>query len=183
MKFEHLLQVYWQKGFLYGGDIVPFETTTKKLFYNFPGLSKAASFNFIKKFELTPNFKNNENFSHFDEDQKRILNVYFAQVTSVNHSFHEALRISSVRLYLIRSFRGKNQSLGKPSRGQRTRSNANTAYKKDNIVKAFISEFKKTHIKVEPVKKINYKQVQRKFLKKKPKFLKKTMKKKLNLWI
>lgn len=183
MKFEHLLQVYWLKGFLYGGNLIPFETKYKNLFKQLPGLATFSSLNFIKKFELTSFSKRNQNFSEYNEDEKRIVNMYFAQVTSVNHSFNEILRASSVRLYLIRSFRGKNQALGKPSRGQRTRSNANTAYKKDNIVKAFISQFKKTHVKVEPIKKINYKQVKRKFFKKKPKFQKKTMKKKINLWI
>lgn len=107
--------------------------------------------------------------------------MYFAQAASVNHIFFESSKIFSTRLYLIKSFRGRMQAIGKPSRGQRTRSNANTAYKNDNFVKMYISQFNKSHIKIEPVKRINYRIVQRKVLKKTPKYLKKTAERRINL--
>ena len=45
------------------------------------------------------------------------MNSLYLQVTELN-------KLNVVRLFLIKSFKGKAQAVGKPSRGQRTWSNA-----------------------------------------------------------
>lgn len=48
------------------------------------------------------------------------LNLTFSQVNSVNNSIEELKKFNILRLYLIKSHRGKCHALGKPVRGQRT---------------------------------------------------------------
>lgn len=48
------------------------------------------------------------------------LNVLFSQINSVNNSLDELNRLTIIRLYLIKSYRGKCHALGKPVKGQRT---------------------------------------------------------------
>jgi len=45
-------------------------------------------------------------------------------MSSLNYKISEVQYLNLVRLYLIKSYRGRAQALGKPSRGQRTWSNA-----------------------------------------------------------
>lgn len=49
-----------------------------------------------------------------------VLNKYYSQVSSVNHSISALKRLNIVRLYLTKSYRGRCHALGKPVRGQRT---------------------------------------------------------------
>lgn len=51
------------------------------------------------------------------------INVLFSQINSVNHQRSEIHRLNIIRLYLIKSYRGRCHALGKPVRGQRTWSN------------------------------------------------------------
>ena len=48
------------------------------------------------------------------------INKIFSKMSPFNRTVHELVRFNIIRLYLIRSYRGRAQSLGKPSRGQRT---------------------------------------------------------------
>lgn len=48
------------------------------------------------------------------------LNIMFSQLTSVNNTVLELTKYNLVRLYLIKTTRGRSHALGKPSRGQRT---------------------------------------------------------------
>lgn len=48
------------------------------------------------------------------------INAMFSQLTSVNNSVFDLTRYSLLRLYLIKTTRGRAHALGKPSRGQRT---------------------------------------------------------------
>ena len=59
------------------------------------------------------------------EDSRKVdivntLNVLFSQINSVNNSLDELNRLTIIRLYLIKSYRGKCHALGKPVKGQRT---------------------------------------------------------------
>lgn len=65
-------------------------------------------------------------------------------------------------MYLIKSFRGKAQAFGKPSRGQRTWSNAWTAYLANKELRIFISEVQKQLNKEKKEEKINYKLLKKK---------------------
>ena len=48
------------------------------------------------------------------------LNILFSNLANINTSVMELVKYSSIRLYLIKTTRGRSQALGKPSRGQRT---------------------------------------------------------------
>lgn len=184
MKFEQLLQVYWAKGFYFAGRMRSFQTTIDDLFFELNGLQFKSKFLFVKRFEFgycrfTPN--KTFNLSTLPLDQRKVINMYLSQMTSVSNEIETLLRYNTIRLYLIKSFRGRAQALGKPSRGQRTWSNAWTAYKISTPLKIFINEMRKTYLKKKTPESKN-----RKIIKKKVKisfkFKIKQEKKKNNLW-
>ena len=59
-------------------------------------------------------------FSSYDKDLRKAINILLSQISSVNNQVYEIDRFNLIRIYLIKSYRGKAQALGKPSRGQRT---------------------------------------------------------------
>jgi ribosomal protein S13 len=75
----------------------------------------------LKRFELNLLYNNYLTlFSIYDKDMRKSINILLSQISSVNNQLIELERFNLIRLYLIKSFRGKAQALGKPSRGQRT---------------------------------------------------------------
>ena len=52
MKFEQLLQIYWSRGFLYGGKMKNFNITLNNLFKESPGLNIKSKKKFIQRFEI-----------------------------------------------------------------------------------------------------------------------------------
>jgi ribosomal protein S13 len=48
------------------------------------------------------------------------MNLILSKMSSINYRVSEVQYLNLVRLYLIKSHRGRAQALGKPSRGQRT---------------------------------------------------------------
>ena len=48
------------------------------------------------------------------------LNIIFSQVNTVNNTLFDIQKLNIIRLYLIKSYRGRAHALGKPVRGQRT---------------------------------------------------------------
>jgi ribosomal protein S13 len=153
LKFEQLLQIYWSKGFLFNGRVRSFNVNLKDFFLETKGFNLAHKIYFIKRFELTVFNKNlKKNISILSLNFRKIINMYFSQLTNINSSVDNLIRYNLIRLYLIKSFRGKAQALGKPSRGQRTWSNASTAFKTNKILRLFINNIKKNFastIKVE----------------------------------
>jgi hypothetical protein len=100
-----------------------FQTTIDDLFFELNGLQVKSKFLFIKRFEFgycrfTPN--KIFNLASLPLDQRKVINMYLSQMTSVSNEIETLLRYNTIRLYLIKSFRGRSQALGKPSRGQRT---------------------------------------------------------------
>ena len=168
MKFEHLLKVYWSKNFLYGGKVLSFNTSLKSFFKNLKGLSAIGKKNFAKRFELNVHIKNNnESLGKLDLDSKKIINMHLARLTSINNSISELVKYNLIRLYLLKTFRGRAQAIGKPSRGQRTWSNSWNAYKCNRTLRLFISQIKKIAGVKKLPEKINFKQIKKK-IKKKP---------------
>jgi hypothetical protein len=182
MKFEQLLQIYWARGFLYGGRAEPYNITFKEFFENKPGINTHQINLFIKRFEFYILAKQNNNFLLFPLDYRKIINMYFSQLTSINSSLFELLRYNMIRLYLIKSHRGRCLVLGKPSRGQRTWSNAWTAYRNNSILKKFISDVKKFNKITKKVESLNRKFLKRKTKIKKPKIKMIFTKKRRNFW-
>jgi ribosomal protein S13 len=93
----------------------------------------------------------------------------FSRLTTVNNSIFDVTRYTLLRLYLIKTTRGRAHALGKPSRGQRTWSNAWTAYNVNKTTRAFIGAYQRVLKEKTREEKINYKLVKRKSLRKKKK--------------
>jgi len=176
MKFEHLLQVYWSKGFLIGGKIYSFKSSYNNFLYETPGISNKYLFNLIKRFELNLHKKNkNLNFFNLELNFRKQMNIYFSQHFNVNNSIFKNIESNLIRLYLIKHYKARRQALGKPSRGQRTWSNAWTPYLYNKLLRLFIIKNKKLK-KKDFVKKIDYKKIKKKKLKIKRKTISKKKK-------
>lgn len=154
MKFEQLLQIYWSRGFLYGGKVTSYDMTFDLFFENAIGLADASKKKFIRRFECrafalnklnetvkleesadatidetknlsTPTVKSSEKkkdatFLIYSLEQRKIFNMYLSELTNINNEITETIKYSMVRIYLIKTFRGRCYALGKPARGQRT---------------------------------------------------------------
>jgi ribosomal protein S13 len=185
MKFEHLLQIYWARGFLYGSTIKSFDLSLNSLFKDCSGVAKTSQYIFVRRFECNYlNTNTQKNFLHIPENNLKAMNTYFSRIISINHPLEEILRYTLIRLYLIKSFRGRCQAIGKPARGQRTWSNAANAFNCNNILRDFLTEVRKLkekeNAKMPTV--INYRKPQRKLPKKTNTVKKQVIKKKANLW-
>lgn len=168
MKFEQLLQIYWSRGFLYGGKVKNFNINLKTFISELPGLAKKSKKQLIQRFELNFFlFKKNQTFLTLPLEQRKIINMYLSQLISINNNIFELVKYSLIRLYLIKTFRGRCHALGKPSRGQRTWSNASTAYRCNRVIRIFIRQVKKNNIVEKKTESLNMK-VTKKKIKKKP---------------
>ena len=124
----------------------------------------------ISRFELhtlcrTPN----QPLSVFGSHVTASLNVIMSQITSVNDVVLDLTRFHLLRLYLIKTTRGRSHALGKPSRGQRTWSNAWTAYNHNRVTRAFVNAYQKKLNENMKEEKINYKVLKKKSFQKKKK--------------
>ena len=185
MRFEHVLQIYWTKGFFFGGKLFYFNKTFSEVFENTPGLNLHFKNLILDRFELK-NHVSTKSTAVLDLESKfhisliDPLNLTFSQVNSVNNSIEELKKFNILRLYLIKSHRGKCHALGKPVRGQRTWSNSWNSYKVNKTLRSFINETKKKIMKNKKEEKINYKMLSKKYVTKSKK--KKTLKVKKLLW-
>lgn len=182
MKFEQVLQIYWSKGFLFGGRIVPFQSSWRTFCGEVGGLGLTTRSKFLRRFELHQLFHNHlATYEGIERDIKKCMNIILSQITSVNHQVSEVHHYNLIRLYLIKSYRGKAQAMGKPSRGQRTWSNAWTAYNYNKVIRNFIVVIQRNLNKDKKVEKINYKVLKKKLKKSTKPKVPKVMKKK-NAW-
>jgi ribosomal protein S13 len=183
MKFEHLLRIYWSRGFLYGGKLHPFASTFKDFFEEKPGLYVKSRNQFVKRFELDHFALEKEKlFTKFPLDFRKVINMYLSQITSINSNLFELIKYTFIRLYLIRTFRGRCSALGKPIRGQRTRSNASTTFKCNRVVRLFISQVKKNNVIEKKQDSLNLKFIKKRVKKQAPKIKMVITKKNKNLW-
>lgn len=182
MKFEQLLKIYWSRGFLYGGKTQVFNVSFDEFFLDKPGLGNLSIHLFRKRFELNHFFFKNKNFLSLTLDERKIINMYLSQVISINNPISELNRYNLIRLYLIKSYRGRCHALGKPVRGQRTWSNAWSANRCNTIIKQFISEVKKFNVIEKKVESLNKKILKKKTRIRAPKIKMVFTKKRKNLW-
>lgn len=80
---------------------------------------------YIERFELTFFVKDkNQLIAEYQTSASRAMikstNIIFSQINSVNNQRPELHYLNIIRLYLIKSYRGRCHALGKPVRGQRT---------------------------------------------------------------
>jgi ribosomal protein S13 len=115
--------------FFYGGKLFYVNRSINKLFLNTPGLGKASKKILISRLELENcnvllNKPILEISSLKNQDYVGFLNRFFSQVSSVNSTLHNLVKLNIIRLYLVKSYRGRCHLLGKPVKSQRTWSNA-----------------------------------------------------------
>ena len=183
MKFEQVLKIYWSKGLFYNAKLHSFDITFRDLF------SDTGSFNWsfrnwlLYRFELHNLLPHTRfNVSSFDRSIAASMNLLFSQITNINSQVFELKRANLIRLYLIKSTRGRSHALGKPSRGQRTWSNAWNSYKLNNTTREFISSYQKILQKEKREVKKNYKKIEKKLrIKEKKKGVSPEIKK-VNFW-
>lgn len=186
MKFEQLLKIYWSRGFLYGGKTQSFDVTWEDFFYDKPGLGPQSIERFKRRFELHYfAFPQNrfKTFLFFSLTKRKIFNVYLSKLNSINASIFELHRLNLIRLYLIKTFRGRCHALGKPSRGQRTWSNASNAYICNKITRTFIQEVKKFNKVEKKEESLNRKFIKSVAKQKAPKMKMIFTKKRTNFWL
>ena len=183
MKFEHVLQIYWSKGFLINGKLQGFQTNFKYMFDTPGGFNWPTKNLLIRRFELYKLKKDpscpialvHPTFSHG-------LNLMFSKLTSINNTVADLTRYSLLRLYLIKTTRGRAHALGKPSRGQRTWSNAWTAYNVNKTTRAFIGSYQRLLREKTREEKINYRLIKKKSLRKERKDTVSKVKIRVNNW-
>jgi hypothetical protein len=139
---------------------------------------------FYKRFEFRYYFffKNYEKPLHLlPIFQRKAFNVFLSKLISINNSIFELQKFNLIRLFLIRTYRGRCHALGKPSRGQRTWSNASTAFNINKTIKSFIQEVRKLNFVEKKKESLNKKFIKKKIRKKAPKMKMFIVKKKKNL--
>merc|ERR1711965_229384 len=114
------------KGFFYGGKLFYVNQTFDELFTQTPGLGKQIKSKFKDRFELDffLRYKKFENILDYQSSNKtplnKPINIIYSQINSVNNQRQDLHRLNIIRLYLIKSYKGRCHALGKPVRGQRT---------------------------------------------------------------
>ena len=129
MRFEHILQVYWSKGFFFGGKLF----YVNKLYFgdmfndHLYGLGSKFKQLFIKRFELTTfsiYYVNLFSLAHFllktHKNIIKSINIILSQINNVNSTIEKLHTLRIVRKYLVKTYQGYCHFIGKPVRGQRT---------------------------------------------------------------
>ena len=183
MKFEYVLQIYWSKGILINSKLQPYTTRLRDLFDEPKGFSWPSKQKLISRFELHT-FKRHpkQSLNCFGSYIPMTINIMFSQLTSVNATTLDLTRHNLLRLYLIKTTRGRSHALGKPSRGQRTWSNAWTAYNYNSETRAFISAYQKLKRSTVREEKIDYRLLKKKSLTVKKKEAVSVEKIRINMW-
>lgn len=168
MRFENILHIYWTKGIFISGKLYYFDDSLKNIAQETYGLGKSFD-NLIKhRFEFPSYHKylNNtflENESNFRIQLSKPTNLLFSQLFSVNNNLFYLVKLRIIYHFLQRSYKGRCHAIGKPVNGQRTWSNAWTSFKYNNVLRFFISSFKKKNeVKVVQTK-INFKITKKKY--------------------
>lgn len=125
MRYEHILQIYWTKGFFFGGNLFYFDKSINDIIYYTPGFGRKFLFKLVERFELSFFLKDKKCYLiDYQSTKSKIiinpLNIILSQINSVNNQVPELKRLNIIRLYLIKSYKGRSHALGKPVRGQRT---------------------------------------------------------------
>ena len=106
---------------MYGGRVVSFQNNFRTFCSEVGGLGSITKTKLLRRFELNALYYNHSgSFQDIDKEVKKAINILLSQITSVNSQISEIHYFNLIRLYLIKSHRGKSQALGQPSRGQRT---------------------------------------------------------------
>ena len=174
MRFEHILQVYWSKGFFFGGKLfytnnLEFKNIFSQHLYGFNYKFREV---LIKRLELTTFYVHYSNLyyllnysSTFFKKTTKIINIILSQVSNVNLNLRELKKLNILKKYLTKSYQGYCHAIGKPVRGQRTWSNAWNSFKCNNILRNFVNKIKHINSLSTKLKtlKIDYKVIKKKY--------------------
>lgn len=105
-------------------------------------------------------------FSSYNKGIRRGVNILLSQVSTVNNELREIVRLSIIRLYLVRVRRGRFHALGKPTRGQRTWSNAWSSFYSNYTLRDYIKLMQKTVNNYAEDDKKDYRKIARRYRKK-----------------
>lgn len=162
MKFDQFLRSFWLKGYYFSNMLIPFEISFDKLLKLTQILSRLSRNILINRFELFINVNYKDAPLELDWRQQRVLNIFLSQTLSIYTFIWESFKSRMIRLYLIKSTRGKCHALGKPSRGQRSVSNAWSAYHCNKTTRIFINEVKEVLARNKEKVVIDYKKTKKK---------------------
>lgn len=174
MRFEHILQVYWSKGFFFGGKLfytnnLDFKNIFKQHLYGFNSKFKQI---LIQRLEVTTFYVYYSNLyylldysSIFFKKLTKTINIVLSQINNVNLNLREIKKINILRKYLVKSYQGYCHAIGKPVRGQRTWSNAWNSFKCNNTLRNFVNKIKHINSLSNKNKtlKIDYKVIKKKY--------------------
>ena len=91
------------------------------MFNNVGGIQTSFKNILVKRFEMYQTLLNSKTLLPFYGKETLLsLNLILEQIGSINKRTIDLTRLNLIRLYLIKTFRGRGHSLGKPIRGQRT---------------------------------------------------------------
>ena len=103
------------------GQLQNLHTSFHNLFVIPKGCSQSTKTFLINRFESYTLMRNPYQSLHFLGPITTLsLNILISKASNVNESILEVVKHNCIRLYLIKTTRGRSQALGKPSRGQRT---------------------------------------------------------------
>ena len=139
MKFESLLKIYWLKGFFINNYLIKFSEPFKNFLKILFGFSLIFWKKILKRFEifyLIGLYK--YNMSLIIKKHRKHLNHFFIQYTPVFYESKTLIKYNILRLYFIKSYRGRCHLLGKPVNGQRTWSNGWTSFYKNIYLKQYL---------------------------------------------
>jgi ribosomal protein S13 len=190
MRYEHILPIYWSKGLFFASNLFYFDKTLNDIIFLLEGFGRHFAAKLIERFELTFFLKDKSTHlvdyttacplkgiaaqcTDYARPYPRIvvapLNIIFSQIHSVNHRYPELYRLNILRLYLIKSYRGRCHALGKPVRGQRTWSNAWNAFNVNRTLRTYINIMHQQLRGKFKLTKINYRLTEKKYTSKKKK--------------
>ena len=175
--------MYWSKGLFFNGRVFSFNYTLTSFCSDVYGINYPTMRQLLYRFELSTVLS--KRHLHLSDNNKGILrtmNIIFSQISSINHSIRDIKKFTSIRLYLLKTTRGKAQALGKPSRGQRTWSNAWSAYFTNKTVRSFVTQMQRELNKDKKEERINFKVLKKKVKRTKNTGAIRKKKKKTLLW-
>ena len=106
---------------MFNNTLEPFNTPLKTLFKNTNIVGESTINLLVERFEVRDIITDRQ-FTLVGEGSEILnaVNTFFSQFSSVNGRIRALQRLILIRLFLIKTFRGRSHALGKPSRGQRT---------------------------------------------------------------
>jgi ribosomal protein S13 len=116
MKSENFIQLMWTKGIYLNSQLYKYELNSE--------LIKIKTLNnfYIKLLK----YRLESKIVTLNKKNKLLINILISKYSSINYTLDLNYTLVILRLYLIKTYKGKCFWLSKPTNGQRSWSNANT---------------------------------------------------------